>query len=29
MKRILTYGKFDLLHYGHINLFIRAKVLEV
>ena len=20
MKRIITYGTFDLLHYGHINL---------
>ena len=23
MKRILTYGTFDLLHYGHINLLRR------
>ena len=27
MKRILTYGTFDLLHYGHIRLLKRAKAL--
>lgn len=27
MKRIITYGTFDLLHYGHIRLLKRAKEL--
>ncbi len=27
MKRVITYGTFDLLHYGHINLIRRAKSL--
>ena len=27
MIRILTYGTFDLLHYGHIRLLKRAKAL--
>lgn len=25
MKRVITYGTFDLLHYGHINILQRAK----
>lgn len=27
LKRVLTYGTFDLLHYGHIRLLKRAKEL--
>lgn len=27
MKRILTYGTFDLLHFGHIEILRRAKSL--
>ena len=25
MKRVITYGTYDLLHYGHINLLCRAR----
>jgi glycerol-3-phosphate cytidylyltransferase len=27
MKKVLTYGTYDLLHFGHINLLQRAKEL--
>ncbi|MDN6491022.1 MAG: adenylyltransferase/cytidyltransferase family protein, partial [Yaniella sp.] len=25
MRRVITYGTFDLLHYGHIRLLQRCK----
>lgn len=27
MKKVITYGTYDLLHYGHIRLLQRAKEL--
>ena len=27
MKRVIMYGTFDLIHYGHINLLERARKL--
>ena len=27
MKKVITYGTYDLLHYGHVRLLERAKAL--
>ena len=27
MKRVITYGTYDILHYGHVNLLRRARSL--
>ncbi len=27
MKKVITYGTFDLLHWGHINILKRAKAM--
>jgi cytidyltransferase-like protein len=27
MKKVITYGTYDLLHFGHVRLLERAKAL--
>ena len=27
MRKVITYGTYDLLHYGHVKLLKRAKAL--
>ena len=27
MRKVITYGTYDLLHYGHVKLLQRAKAL--
>ena len=29
MRKVITYGTYDLLHYGHVKLLQRAKALEI
>ena len=29
MRRVITYGTYDLLHYGHIELLRRAREMVI